>query len=500
METTAQVLSNDKGSDPDFPGLYGARFYSDTDPCDSGNKVIKIYTQNTTHLVSSTTNIEGNAICSSPTSFVFEMNYFFEPIWNYSSKYLKMEFCNNANARLFALDFNIAPGEDNLQAKRLSVSLSGDSDAEGIIINSHIWYYFRLEFYNSTEDASSRLKIFLGERGNTPELLRDVAIKAKTDTPSRALLIHSATKIKGTQYIDDISFTLTDIPYSASCAPCEIDEDVKRVYDFEDGIPSERSFFVDMRLKRGNDFLSVDPAIWNSSQKNSKYRALSNGYTVLLVQTGEAVFVTGDDERAIFEGAIVVIPPKTTYSLSSEQEYNVISVSGDFEQLSRFESATILHDNIYGEGKKLAELVLYNRFGNEEYFTALCNAYIRFILLSLEYPKSDMNAIVYKMTDHIKKNYDNSELSITKLLRESGYAKDYVRTKFFEVVKMTPKKYLTTVRMKKAKELINLYGDDVSIARIAEQCGIVDPAVFSKNFKQFYGISPKQYMTKRKKG
>ena len=152
------------------------------------------------------------------------------------------------------------------------------------------------------------------------------------------------------------------------------------------------------------------------------------------------------------------------------------------------------------EGKKLAELVLYNRFGNEEYFTALCNAYIRFILLSLEYPKSDMNAIVYKMTDYMKKNYDNSELSITKLLRESGYAKDYVRTKFFEVVKMTPKKYLTTVRMKKAKELINLYGEDVSIARIAELCGIVDPAVFSKNFKKFYGISPKQYMQTRKKG
>ena len=58
----------------------------------------------------------------------------------------------------------------------------------------------------------------------------------------------------------------------------------------------------------------------------------------------------------------------------------------------------------------------------------------------------------------------------------------------------------TTVRMKKAKELINLYGEDVSIARIAELCGIVDPAVFSKNFKKFYGISPKQYMQTRKKG
>jgi transcriptional regulator GlxA family with amidase domain len=63
---------------------------------------------------------------------------------------------------------------------------------------------------------------------------------------------------------------------------------------------------------------------------------------------------------------------------------------------------------------------------------------------------------------------------------------------------MTPKKYLTTIRMKKAKELLNLCGEDVSVSRIAEQCGIVDPAVFSKNFKQFYGISPKQYVKKRK--
>ena len=108
-----------------------------------------------------------------------------------------------------------------------------------------------------------------------------------------------------------------------------------------------------------------------------------------------------------------------------------------------------------------------------------------------------MNAIVYKMMDFIKKNFDNSELSIVDLLKDSGYAKDYVRTKFFEVARMTPKKYLTTVRMKRAKELLNLYGDDVGIARIAEQCGIVDPAVFSKSFKQFYGVSPKQFLKKK---
>ena len=189
----------------------------------------------------------------------------------------------------------------------------------------------------------------------------------------------------------------------------------------------------------------------------------------------------------------IILPPWVL-----DNKYNIISVSGKFEQLARFTEPVVLHDNIYREGKKLAELTLYNRFTGEEYFASLCNSYLNFILLNINSPKSDMNTIVYKMMDRIKKNYDNSELSIVKLLKESGYAKDYVRTKFYEVAKMTPKKYLTTIRMKKAKELLNLYGDDLSIARIAEQCGIVDPAVFSKSFKQFYGVSPKQYIKRKK--
>ena len=32
-----------------------------------------------------------------------------------------------------------------------------------------------------------------------------------------------------------------------------------------------------------------------------------------------------------------------------------------------------------------------------------------------------MKAIIYKMMDHMKKNYDNSELSVIKLLKDSGY-------------------------------------------------------------------------------
>ena len=502
MEINAKVISNDDELTPSFRGLYGARFYSDTDPKAPENKVIKIYTANTTHNVSSTTNIAGYSLHDTPTSFVFEMRYRFEDIWYYSKRYFKIEFCNNAGTSLFALLFNVKEGEDNLCAKKLSLFTSENPDFEEAVLDTDVWYTIKAEYYHDSDGIDSRLKIFITGEEDGSFVFRDVKINTRAELPTRALIIHHATKIKGIQYLDDMSFTLLRESYSEESTPLTVDPGVKKVYDFEDGIPSGKDFFVDMRLKKFDSFLSMDPALW-SSVKGGDYQSKQplhshEHYEIMLVQTGDARFITEDEEIPIYEGSIIVTPPGIKHKVISDEKYNIISITGDFDQLSSFNSPAVLHDNIYSEGKKLAELALYNRFINEEYFTSLCNAYIRFVLLNIEYPKNDMNAVVYKMMNEMKKNYGNSELSVVKLLRESGYAKDYVRTKFFEVTKMTPKKYLTTIRMKRAKELLGIYGEDVSISRIAEQCGIVDPAVFSKNFKQFYGISPKQYIKKRK--
>ena len=495
MDIIAKTLSNDELTQ-DFVGLYGAKFYSDTDPENDTNKVIKILTQNTSFDVNSTTNIEGNAISATPTSFVFEMRYYFDEIWQYARKYMIIEFCNRANSRCFALGLRVSAEEPNIGCSRLTLKVE-NSDAEPIILTSGQWHDLRFEYYQQIDGREARLKIFHLSGGGYL-LDADIPIDAKTDLPTRALLIHYAQKIKGVSYLDDLAFTLTDQSYQSGNEIQEISPSAKKVYDFENGIPSEKDFYIDMRLKKFDDFLTMDPAMWNGASKGGQLRHTHDTFEILLVQTGDTRFVTESSDTSISEGHIIIVPPNIKHAIISENKYNVISILGNFESLSRFNECVVLRDNIYGEGKKLAELALYNRFNSEEYFTALCNAYVRFILLNLDPPKNDMNAIIYKMMDHMKKNYDNSELSVIKLLRDSGYAKDYVRTKFFEVAKMTPKKYLTTIRMKKAKELLNLCGEDVSISRIAEQCGIVDPAVFSKNFKQFYGISPKQYVKKRK--
>ena len=93
----------------------------------------------------------------------------------------------------------------------------------------------------------------------------------------------------------------------------------------------------------------------------------------------------------------------------------------------------------------------------------------------------------------MEKNFDKSDLSVGELLDESGYARDYIREEFFAVTKQTPKKYLSDIRMKNAKAMIDLYGSEMGLGEIAERCGIVDSSVFSRIFRKHFGISPSEY-------
>lgn len=67
----------------------------------------------------------------------------------------------------------------------------------------------------------------------------------------------------------------------------------------------------------------------------------------------------------------------------------------------------------------------------------------------------------------------------------------YFRKVFTRVYGESPIKYLRTVRIKKAKEL--LIGDDASIGRIAEMTGYSSVYTFSKMFKLETGVSPTEY-------
>ena len=72
-----------------------------------------------------------------------------------------------------------------------------------------------------------------------------------------------------------------------------------------------------------------------------------------------------------------------------------------------------------------------------------------------------------------------------------GINRSYLYTLFIQETGMSPNEYLSSFRLTRAAEMLNITGD--SIEQIASSCGYQDAVVFSKAFKKKYGISPRQF-------
>ena len=502
MNIYARLISNDDEIRLGCKGLYGAQFYSSTDPVDIKNKVMKIVTVNTAHNIKSTTSIAGKSLCQEPCTFEFDMKHYFEVIpWFYSRFYFRLEFRNKAQVSMFSISFetaNTTLGQSPVN--ELVMILPDGSEVEGFRLRAGEWYRLKIEYYyNPKNPEKSCLKIFHAHDGAVPVLIFNGIVGGRSGVITHAAMIHSATKIKGVQYFDDISFTMTEKGYSPSPVLIERPREELKIYDFESGIPSSRDFNIDMILKKYDDIFPLDPSLWITETKNNPLKHTHDFYEIMTVISGGGRFFTEDEEYDIGVGSIIVVCPGVSHGIASEENYKIISVSGRFEKLSCIDRCCVIQDNAKGEGKTLSELILFNRFNNEDYLNSLCDVFLKYVMLNVEYNIKNTTVSIYKIIAQMEKGFMNGDLSIGRLLDASGYTKDYIRNEFLKVIGMTPKKYLTAIRMKNAKALLDLYGEDMSIGEIAERCGILEPSVFSRIFKKYYGIAPTEYRSEKKK-
>ena len=500
------VLYANKFSDSDEENfgmgkVSGAHFHHDTDPQNPKNKVLKVSTWNTITNLPSTTRIAGNRISTSVSCCEFAMKYRFDVVpWVFWPRYFALEFRAKNDVPAIQIIFSTVDHkpEGGGAATKIAMSIGAGERISSTVMHADKWYDLRIEFYpNEKSPDRSRIKIYVTEANGVPNLVYDESCTACADVISYAAIVHSATKIKGTQYFDDFSFTLTDKKYVQG-ADAETPRKKRIIYDFEDGIPSDRSFNIEMQLKRGDERATFDPATWKSGGQSYRFKNLREYYDISLVLSGEGSFVTDSGELPFAVGTILITPPGCHHSISAPNGYKLLSVMGHFDKLSFISATCMLQDNIYNEGRKLAELILYNRFGDEDYVGALCEAYIKYIITNLDRPPKSTTAAIYRIIGVMEKNFDKSDLSVGELLDESGYARDYIREEFFAVTKQTPKKYLNGIRMKNAKAMIDLYGAEMSLGEIAERCGIIDSSVFSRIFRKHFGISPAEYRKTKK--
>ena len=97
---------------------------------------------------------------------------------------------------------------------------------------------------------------------------------------------------------------------------------------------------------------------------------------------------------------------------------------------------------------------------------------------------------VASIMNFIDENYDK-RITIEEIARKFYLNKNYMRTLFVKQLGLSPKQYLQRVRMKRAAFLLDETENDVAL--IAKSVGYDDALLFSKMFKQYWGVSPVQY-------
>ena len=215
-------------------------------------------------------------------------------------------------------------------------------------------------------------------------------------------------------------------------------------------------------------------------------------YEIIYYTSGKGVMHTTSDDLHFSPGDIIIVPPFTEHQSSSQDGFGFFSLRGAFESSLHFSVPILLHDNESNEAGMLLSLIYRNRITPGDYQQSLIKALLHFILQNA-HSEDSLTLAVRRVANGLSEQFHNSELSVASLLKESGYAEDYIRAHFKKIYQKTPTGFLNSLRIHHAILLIEAYKNAFTLSEIAVHCGFSDYIYFSRKFKQLAGLSPTMY-------
>lgn len=91
----------------------------------------------------------------------------------------------------------------------------------------------------------------------------------------------------------------------------------------------------------------------------------------------------------------------------------------------------------------------------------------------------------------VKSNLTNPDFNVAFFAREMGLSQTSLYNMMKEEIGKTPHEFITVIRMEYAATLIQK--GNYRVTDVADLAGYSDIAVFSRNFKKFFGVSPSKY-------
>ena len=234
--------------------------------------------------------------------------------------------------------------------------------------------------------------------------------------------------------------------------------------------------------------------------------AVRPNYLIHYILEGQGVYQVEGREYLLGKGEGFLVEPnrQTFYQASEDNPWTYLWIGFDGENCETCLRAMGLGGSQltfqYEEGEELLRLVeamlCHNKSDNAsvfllqsllcQFFACLAGNMTRNVEAGLSRTERE-NRYVHQALEYIRNNYANG-VTVGEVADYVALNRSYLFTLFKRVLDISPQEYLVRFRLTRAKE--QLVMTDASVANIAFSCGYQDPQVFSKAFKQEFGISP----------
>ena len=170
----------------------------------------------------------------------------------------------------------------------------------------------------------------------------------------------------------------------------------------------------------------------------------------------------------------------------------VLEITGE-DYLPRFSPTVLCRCNLVSSLKELHQMILQEAadFKKEELFFFLIEELIQENTDAVQSPAVvEANTAVKTICDYLETNYSGN-IALDDLSALTGLSKYYLLRSFTKQKGISPYGYLETIRIGKAKKLLE---QGVLPLDVALQTGFSDQSHFTNFFKRLIGLTPRQYM------
>ncbi|NBJ91808.1 AraC family transcriptional regulator [Parablautia muri] len=241
--------------------------------------------------------------------------------------------------------------------------------------------------------------------------------------------------------------------------------------------------------------------------------AIKPHYLIHFVLSGKGRFSMGGKEYLLERGCGFLIPPEELafYQADEENPWTYVWV-GFYGSMAReligsmglsVASPVFQSDKEEEFYQAVTDMMEHNTFGiaNELRRNGQLQLFLSLIAESThieEKGEADRaDNYVRRATEFILNNYCNP-IKVTDVADYVCINRSYLYTLFKNAMGISPQQFLTTFRITKAQELLELTA--LPVESIALSCGYSDPLVFAKSFKQIKKMSPSAYRKEMQKG